>query len=182
MASIFGHGVVGFTLSKLMDKQNLKWLVWAAIFSAILPDFDVIAFNFGIPYEHPLGHRGFSHSILFALIWTLILMFCFGRKHKAIWFSVIFLSIFSHGLLDAMTTGGLGVGFFIPFDNHRYFFPFHPIKVSPIGVQRFFSEWGLQVIYSEFKYIFMPCFFILILLYFIKKRHNEHTKRTNNSR
>tara|TARA_R110002049_G_scaffold308754_1_gene513931 strand:+ start:74540 stop:75067 length:528 start_codon:yes stop_codon:yes gene_type:complete len=160
MASIFGHGIVGFTLSKVMDNQHLKWLVWAAILSAILPDFDVIAFKLGIPYEHPLGHRGFSHSILFAIIWGAALMFTLGRKHKMIWFSVIFLSTVSHGILDAMTSGGKGVGFLIPFDNNRFFFPFREIKVSPIGVERFFSEWGLQVIFSEFKYIFLPCFFI----------------------
>jgi hypothetical protein len=29
----------------------------------------------------------------------------------------------SHGMLDAMTDGGLGVAFFAPFDNARYFFP-----------------------------------------------------------
>ena len=45
MASVFGHGVVGFTVTKVIDSKNLKWLLVAAIFSAILPDFDVIAFN-----------------------------------------------------------------------------------------------------------------------------------------
>ncbi|UKM64900.1 metal-dependent hydrolase [Flavobacteriaceae bacterium GSB9] len=68
MASIFGHSAVGFTLAKLMDSKNSKWLLLVAIFSTILPDFDVLAFKFGIPYEHPFGHRGFTHSILFALI------------------------------------------------------------------------------------------------------------------
>ena len=68
MASIFGHGVVGFTITKLIDNKQTKWLLLAAIFSAILPDFDVIAFKLGIAYQHPLGHRGFTHSILFALL------------------------------------------------------------------------------------------------------------------
>ena len=168
MASIFGHSVVGFTLTKLIDNQSLKWLLLVAIFSTILPDFDVVAFKLGIPYEHPLGHRGFSHSILFAIIWALVLMFTLGRKHKIIWFLVIFLSTLSHGILDAMTSGGKGVGFLIPFDNTRFFFPFRGIKVSPLGVQKFFSEWGLQVVISEMKYIALPCFLILILLH-IKK-------------
>jgi inner membrane protein len=65
MASIFGHGIVGFTLAKVIDKQHVKWLIIAAVFSTILPDFDVIAFKFGIPYLHPLGHVGFH--ILFSL-------------------------------------------------------------------------------------------------------------------
>ena len=55
MASVFGHGIVGFTLAKLIDTKNAKLLVLLAIGSTILPDIDVIAFNFGIPYSHPLG-------------------------------------------------------------------------------------------------------------------------------
>ncbi|WP_194766790.1 metal-dependent hydrolase [Tamlana sp. I1] len=161
MASIFGHGVVGYGITKLIDNNDLKWLLLAAVFSTILPDLDVLAFHFGIPYEHALGHRGFTHSILFAFIWSLFLMLTLGRKNKTIWIFVIFLSTLSHGLLDAMTTGGKGVGFFIPFDNSRYFFPCRPIKVSPIGVERFFSEWGLKVLFSEFKYIVVPVFLIL---------------------
>lgn len=68
MASIFGHGIVGFTLAKIVGKQNLKWLLLMSILSTILPDFDVISFKLGIAYEHPLGHRGFTHSILFAFL------------------------------------------------------------------------------------------------------------------
>jgi len=151
MASIFGHSIVGFTLSKLFNSKQNKLLLIVAIASTILPDLDVIAFNFGIPYSHPFGHRGFTHSILFAVIWALGLMWFFGKKDKGAWFTFIFLSTISHGVLDAMTSGGRGIGFFIPFNNERFFFPFREIVVSPIGVRKFFSDWGLQVIYSEFK-------------------------------
>ncbi|MEP5339220.1 MAG: metal-dependent hydrolase [Algibacter sp.] len=168
MASIFGHGIVGFTLAKVIDQQNLKWLIFAAVVSTILPDFDVISFKLGIAYEHPLGHRGFTHSILFAFLWALILMFLLGKRNKIIWFFVILLSTLSHGLFDAMTSGGRGVGFFIPFNNDRFFFPYRDIKVSPIGIEKFFSEWGIQVILSEFKYIFLPCFIILIISFLIR--------------
>ena len=161
MASVFGHGVVGYTLTKVIDSKNAKWLLFAAILSAILPDFDIIAFYFGIPYEHPLGHRGFTHSILFAILWALVLVYLLGRKNKLIWFLVVLLSTVSHGVLDAMTSGGKGIGFFIPFDNEPFFFPFWGIQVSPLGVSKFFSECGVQVILSEFKYVFLPCFIIL---------------------
>ena len=169
MASIFGHGIVGYTLVKVTNKQNLKWLVLAAIFSTILPDFDVIGFNFGIAYGSPLGHRGFTHSILFALLWALFLMFSLGRNNKVVWFLVIFVSTLSHGVLDAMTSGGKGVGFFIPFNNNRFFFPFQDIRVSPIGIGKFISERGIQVILSEFKYIFLPCFIILAVRFLVVK-------------
>lgn len=169
MASIFGHGVVGYTLAKVIDKQNTKWLIIAAVFSTILPDFDVITFKLGIPYSHPLGHRGFTHAIFFAIIWALILMVTIGRKQKLIWFLVIFLSTVSHGVIDAMTSGGKGVGFFIPFNNDRFFFPFREIKVSPLGLRQFLSEWGLHVILSEIKFIVLPCLLILLFLYTFKK-------------
>ncbi|GAA4893686.1 hypothetical protein GCM10023311_17840 [Flaviramulus aquimarinus] len=84
MASVFGHSIVGYTLSKVIDNQNTKWLLIATIFSTILPDFDVVSFKLGIPYEHPLGHRGFSHSIVFSVIWGCILMATLGRKNKRI--------------------------------------------------------------------------------------------------
>ena len=80
MASVFGHGVVGYTLTKVIDNQNTKWLFIDAICSTILPDFDVVTFKFGIPYEHPFGHRGFTHSILFSVIWALILMLTYRKK------------------------------------------------------------------------------------------------------
>src|SRR5678815_3579050 len=61
----------------------------------------------------------------------------------------------SHGLLDALTNGGRGIGFFAPFSNHRYFFPWRPIQVSPIGVG-FFSPRGLRVLASEAGWIWVP--------------------------
>ena len=36
--------------------------------AARLPDFDVVAFKLGIAYHDAFGHRGFSHSLLFAAI------------------------------------------------------------------------------------------------------------------
>ncbi|WP_298900235.1 metal-dependent hydrolase [uncultured Psychroserpens sp.] len=173
MASIFGHGLVAYTTAKILDSKSNKLLMILAIGSAILPDLDILAFKFGVDYLHPLGHRGFTHSILFALIWSVLLSVFFGKTRKLIFAIVLFLSTISHALLDAMTTGGEGVGFFIPFENSRYFFPFRIIKVSPIGIEKFFSEWGLQVIMSEIKYIGIPCIIILLTFYMFRKRKNS---------
>lgn len=165
MASVFGHSIVGYTISKVASKSNLKKLTILAILSSILPDIDVLTFNLGIPYESPFGHRGFTHSMLFALIWAFTLMLIFGKNHKRLYFLVIFFTTVSHGILDAMTTGGRGVGFFVPFDNERYFLPLRMIKVSPLNVTQFFSDWGWQVVLSELKYIFLPCMIVLIFSY-----------------
>ena len=169
MASVFGHSIVGVTLIKLFASKQTRLLLLLAILSTILPDLDVIAFHFDIPYSHPFGHRGFTHSILFAVVWSLLLMWFFGKKDKIVWFTVVFLSTNSHGVLDAMTSGGKGIGFFIPFNNNRFFFPFREIKVSPIGIEKFFSEWGMQVIISELKYIFIPCLLLLFVRFIFQK-------------
>jgi inner membrane protein len=66
--------------------------------------------------------------------------------------------------LDALTDGGLGVAFFSPFDNGRYFFSWRPVHVSPIGAERFFNggrAW--DILGSEFVWIWIPTIFLLTL-------------------
>jgi inner membrane protein len=62
----------------------------------------------------------------------------------------------SHGMLDACTNGGPGIAFFAPFSNARYFFPFRPLVVSPIGVQGVFGARGLRIFLSEARWILLP--------------------------
>jgi inner membrane protein len=81
----------------------------------------------------------------------------------------LFLACVSHGILDAMTNGGLGVAFFSPFSNARYFFPFQPIEVSPIGVGRFFSESGLLVLRSEAKWLWLPSMVVFIIAFLFRR-------------
>lgn len=92
MASVFGHALVGFTLSNVLDKGKAK----------------------------------------------VLLNVVFEKKNRVLFFVTLFLSTNSHAMLDAMTIGGLGAGFFISFENTRYFFEWRPIQVSPIGIERFF--------------------------------------------
>jgi len=56
-----------------------------------------------------------------------------------------------------LTDGGLGVALFAPIDGTRYFFPFRPIRVSPLSIRRFFSERGAEVVVSELAYVWLPC-------------------------
>ena len=74
-----------------------------------------------------------------------------------------------HSILDAMTSGGYGVAFFSPFDNSRYFFPWRPIKVSPLGIANFFTERGIRVILSELIWIGIPGTFYIVLVSIFKK-------------
>jgi inner membrane protein len=106
-----------------------------------------------------LGHRGLTHSILFAAFLGALMTFLLAEhnmRSRLFIFIFLFLSTLSHAILDAMTNGGLGVAFFAPFQNERYFLPWRPIQVSPIGLAGFFSEWGLRVIKTELQWVWLP--------------------------
>ena len=123
----------------------------------------------------PLGHRGLSHSLLFAAaVATIIVPLFFGRTREAAsrargWLYV-FLATASHGALDALTNGGPGIAFFAPLDDTRYFLPWRPVVVSPIGMRPFFSEWGLRVIESELIWIWLPSAISAGLAVIIRRR------------
>jgi inner membrane protein len=106
-----------------------------------------------------LGHRGFTHSISFAVVLAaLATLTLFGNSpgSQLVIFFYLLLSTLSHPILDALTNGGLGVGFFAPFSNKRYFFPYRPIEVSPIGISSFFSYRGFEVVLSELRWVWLP--------------------------
>src|SRR5205085_12664169 len=103
-----------------------------------------IAFALKVPYENDFGHRGFTHSLAFALAVGLLAAAPTFRRFRIPWLDLwgfFFLITASHGILDALTNGGRGVAFFWPFDSERYFFPWTPVEVSPIG-PGFFSRQG----------------------------------------
>ena len=168
MASAFSHAFVALALGKCFSRTKLKILVTGMICAA-LPDIDAIGFWIGVPYDSIWGHRGITHSLFFALILAAaVMIWMFPRiqsGNKAWWmqFMYLFLATASHPLLDAMTNGGLGVAFFAPFENSRYFFPFRPIRVSPISVSRFFSDYGWQVFKSELVWIWIPSVLVMAL-------------------
>jgi inner membrane protein len=126
--------------------------------ASVLPDVDALGFAAGIPYGHPLGHRGFTHSLFFAAAVALLCVPLARRlgASPGVTFAFVFASAASHGLLDAMTTGGLGIAFWSPFSNERYFLPWRVIRVSPIGVAPFFSRRGWDVLRSELAWIWAP--------------------------
>ena len=168
MATIFGHGLAAGTLGYLSTKEKPSARFLAImILCSILPDADVLSFRLHIPYEDMFGHRGISHSIGFAMLTGIIfggLLFKLEgkRRHDFYRYSLLcFLATLSHSILDALTNGGHGVAFFAPFSNERYFLPWQPIQVSPIG-RHFFSERGSYVLLSELLWIGVPCCLLLI--------------------
>ncbi|HSP33793.1 MAG TPA: metal-dependent hydrolase [Thermoanaerobaculia bacterium] len=147
MPTIFSHPAVA--LLKTFTRNVPKSAVAAGAIGSILPDADVASFYFGIPYGSTFGHRGFTHSIFFAAVLSAILTAAI-RPRRWSTFGFIFVCTMSHPLLDACTNGGMGIAFFSPFSNHRYFFPWRPIEVSPIGAV------DMDVLKSEFWWVWVP--------------------------
>jgi inner membrane protein len=179
MASIISHVAVPISFRLGLGRELISVrLLRLAAFLSMVPDADVIAFKFGIPYESQWGHRGFSHSILFALIVSALFIFFSKqlRAKPATVYLICFFSMISHGLLDAMTNGGLGVAVLWPFDNERYFLPWNNIEVSPIGASAFLSQRGLEVLYSELFYVWLPCGILALLLFLVRHQMQKLRK------
>ena len=139
MASLMTHAFTAVALGKTFTTTKPPPRFWAlAVASSLLPDADVVGFAFGVEYGELLGHRGLSHSVAFALVWSVGAMWLAKFKHlpRFSWswwklVALLFAATASHGVLDALTNGGLGVAFFAPFNGTRYFFPWRPLVVSP---------------------------------------------------
>jgi inner membrane protein len=160
MATPLSHLAVPLALTAALGPELVPpGLLVLALACALLPDGDVLGLWLGIPYEHPFGHRGFTHSLPFALalagVGTLVAPQLGAQP--AVAFGVLAASAASHGLLDGMTNGGLGIAFFSPFSSRRHFLPWRVIEVSPLRPAALFSWRGLHVLRSELRWVWMPC-------------------------
>lgn len=154
----FTHPIAAVMLAAPFYRREIParvW-IWGALLTA-LPDIDFIGYRLGAPYEHLWGHRGLTHSLVFAAVVGGMAAWWMRRDGKCgkLWL-FFFLCTASHGLLDGMTDGGLGVAYFSPFDDGRYFLPFRPIPVAPLSPARIFSEWGWRVIKAELLWLWIP--------------------------
>lgn len=153
MASL-GHIAVGMAAGRSFHAAAATGSLGRAMvgFSllSMLPDGDVIGFPLGVEYGDPWGHRGATHSIVFALVVTAALTLVLRRAgfpplRTAITAGLVLVS---HGLLDTLTDGGLGCALLWPFSDARFFAPVTPLPVAPLGPYMF-SLRGLLVITVE---------------------------------
>ena len=112
LGAAVGEAVLG-------KKVGNKAMLWGAI-AGTIPDLDVLANLF---YDHLTAtemHRGFSHSILFSILFSPILGWLVSRIHRKEgvgwkgWSWLMFGSLFTHPLLDCHTN--YGTTLFWPFE------------------------------------------------------------------
>lgn len=111
----------------------------AALYGAIagtIPDLDVLAGYFLDPISAIEVHRGFTHSILFCVIFAPIFGYLLSlMEKKADWKELswlMFWGLFTHPILDAFTTWGTQL--FWPLDIHLAFksvFVIDPLYTLP---------------------------------------------------
>ena len=98
----------------VLGKKVGGWaMLWGAV-AGTIPDLDIILklFTDDILYTNEM-HRGFSHSILFSIIFAPIFGWLVKRIHKGYpdvswkeWGWLMFWCLFTHPLLDVHTTWG----------------------------------------------------------------------------
>jgi len=186
MASAFTHGFLALSMGKTFFREGMPPKFWMfSLLCSVLPDMDVYGFYLGTAYGSLWGHRGFTHSLFFAFLLSVVIM-NFGYREYGpftpswwkLWVFFFFLAS-SHGVLDAMTSGGFGVAFFSPFAPTRYSLPWTPLIISPLGLDTFFTSWGRKVIWSEITWVWLPSILIWGVLQAVRIFHSRHIHRKN---
>jgi inner membrane protein len=113
-----GEAIAG----KKLGKQAM---LWGALANNI-PDIDVVTSLWMSQVDSLLAHRGFTHSILFCVVFPLLLSWLFMRwkvKKNATftdWYIIFASGMIVHILIDALTC--YGTGWFEPFSHARITF------------------------------------------------------------
>ncbi|MEG1022440.1 MAG: metal-dependent hydrolase, partial [Myroides sp.] len=105
---VLGVSVAHVALNNSVSTKKI-FLLGAIV--ATLPDFDIyFAKLFNDPLTEIEIHRGFSHSILFFLLLSILITFFVKRWFKEVsikqLYTTIFLVLLTHSLLDVFTTWG----------------------------------------------------------------------------
>ncbi len=130
--------ILGAATGELVEGQKLgnKAMLWGAI-GGTIPDLDVFLNFFYNPIESALLHRGFSHSLIFALIFSPIFAWILNKLYKkkytyTLWLKLFFISIVTHPILDMFTN--YGTQFLWPLQNRISFnsvFVIDPLYTLP---------------------------------------------------
>lgn len=157
MATIISHAAVPIAIALGFGEKRIpRTLMLAGIAASMLPDADVIFFRFGATYDTVWAHRGFTHSMGFAIMTGLVaVLLSRWTARPALAFMFVTFASLSHGLLDMLTNGGHGIAILWPATPQRYFFDWRPIEVSPLAASRFLRR-AVRIAVSEFLWIWVP--------------------------
>jgi len=156
------HGLLGASIVAAIHPEPANRYFTPLFIGGVLanlPDFD---FLLVFAFHSRAWHRGFSHSILFA-IFTCLLLVLFLGKHRIREAVAFGLAFASHGILDYVTTKeGGGVELLYPFSTDRFVFGWKGLSELPskLPAVEILKALGLEVA------LFVP---LLVLVLVIRK-------------
>ena len=154
--TLIGHAALGAAVygvarprGKRLWGMTRRTLLLCCLLLPMLPDADVIMHAW-VKYGHPLGHRGFTHSVAFCIVVGIItaLLLAWRRKlardrSSIVKASALFIALLaSHAFTDSMTTGGKPPMLGWPFSTEGTWAPSRVIPVSPMGKNLLRTEWN----------------------------------------
>lgn len=166
MTTIITHAAVGLAMAAVAARRPASARLWiACALLPVIPDLDTPIGRWMHPNdplwaaldEGPWGHRGASHSLVFAAGFAALTLLLLPRAERS-WrhWLLLFVAMASHGAFDALTNGGSGIAFLWPFSIARCHAPWRPIEVAPLSVSGFFTERGWEVFQSELLWVWAP--------------------------
>lgn len=148
------HFAPAVALAVAIGPRTVGWrLTLAGAACAVLPDADFALYLLRIDtYSGTYGHRGFSHSIGFALLVGLLgaLLAPAAGRRRAFVGAFLALCTLSHPLMDGLFDRGICNAWLWPLDGARHCLPWRPIPQQ--GVPLF----GLGRLGQELVWIGLP--------------------------
>jgi inner membrane protein len=158
----YTHAYFGLGFANVVTSRRMPAAFWVlAGLLPTVPDFDGFSFA---PYGDIWGHRGWTHSLAFALGMGVIVALATFRYFKMKFWALaafFFLITASHGFLDACTFGGFGIPFFWPLTDKR-FGGWGPVPL-PIGFQ-WPNPWQDESVRSELLWVWLPMTALVVLV------------------
>lgn len=160
MPTFLTHPAVPVALGLALGEATVsRRLVVAGAVASVLPDVDVLGLYAGVPYASQFGHRGATHSLAAAAAVALLGAALHRPLRTSARTAFLFLLVAaaSHGLLDALTTGGKGVALLWPLSDARFFAPVRLIQVAPLRLSHSLLSRGLATFAAEVPRVWLPC-------------------------
>lgn len=161
MPTSLSHAAAGLAIASVLKPAKATsryWMLAAAC--AAIPDIDALSLPLRLPPNDLLGHRGITHSVLFAVgLSAVVTALWFPRERVGddrwrIWLAMC-LATMSHGLLDALSSYGHGVALLAPMWNQHLCFSSRPLGNIGVGHRGVLSL-SLRVAANEAIWIWMP--------------------------
>ena len=135
MPSFFGHAAAGIALGAAFVDAKTPSRAWAlGVLCALAPDLDWFTVFLRVHPGNFLAHRGITHSLLGATLLAVGAFLCgfWSDLRRPRILTYLLLASLSHGLLDACTSGRIGVAFFYPFSTTRWGCYWQPFMDAPL--------------------------------------------------